>query len=76
MKVIIDAEGSGIVDAIDFAKKNVIVARRDLARIGRWAKKHGLYAELKDLDVKCSSIEVVGERPKPERARKAKKAKR
>lgn len=56
MKVRIDAEGEGLPAAIEFSQKHVIVSKRDLDRIKRLAKKHGLYEELKKLNVKMQEF--------------------
>lgn len=69
MKVTIDAEGGGLVDAATFAESHVIVSKRDLGRIKRLAKRLGFYPELKALDIRMQEIVLTGlGRPRPDRA--------
>jgi hypothetical protein len=67
MRIRIDTEGhpEGLAAAIAFAKTHVIVSRAHLNKIKRWAKRRGLYAELKALGVEMQEIEAP---ESPERA--------
>lgn len=58
MRVRIDTEGGGLVDAIEFTKAHVIVSRKDLARIKRLASRLGFYPQLKALGVEMREIEI------------------
>lgn len=44
-----------------WCKKHVVVSRKDLARIAKLAKKHGLYAELKALGVETRDLSTRDE---------------
>ena len=41
MKIKIDAEGGGLLDAIEYAATHVIVSRADLDKIKAWARSKG-----------------------------------
>lgn len=71
MKVRIDSEGAGLLDAIEFAEAHVIVSRKDLNRIKRLAQRLGFYPQLKALGVNMMEFGVPGTlRPRPERRRR------
>ena len=60
MKIKIDAEGGGLLDAMEYAATHVIVSRADLDKIKAWARGKGLYRELKALGIEMQEIEVPG----------------
>lgn len=65
MRIKIDVEGEPLrlAAAVEFARNHVIVSRADLYKIKRWAKKRGVYAEVKALGVQMQEIECPGPMP-------------